>query len=123
MDTNQHHPFEQIALKWFEAFNDHDVENLLVLYHENATHYSPKLKVKQPETKGLIIGKPALRSWWKSAFDSLPNLHYEVTSLTANDKRIFMEYIRQVSNEEDLMVGEVLEIENNLIVASKVYHG
>ena len=34
-----------------------------------------------------------------------------------------MEYIRKVDNEADLKVGEVLEIENGLIVSSRVYHG
>jgi hypothetical protein len=114
---------EEIALKWFEAFNQHHLENLLSLYHENSQHYIPKLKVKHPETNGLIIGKNALRTWWDDAFLRLPNLYYSITNLTANNKRIFMEYIRQVPNEEDLLVAEVLEIENEKIIASKVYHG
>ncbi|MFZ4796347.1 MAG: nuclear transport factor 2 family protein [Bacteroidia bacterium] len=114
---------EEIALKWFEAFNKHNLENLLSLYHENAEHFSPKLKVRNPETKGLIKGKKALRNWWEDAFLRLPNLHYSVTSLTANNQRVFMEYIRQVPNEEDMLVAEVLEIENGEIMASRVYHG
>jgi len=63
---------KQIALKWFAAFNEHNLENLLSLYDDNAQHYSPKLKMRQPETKGFIKGKDALRSWWKDAFDRLP---------------------------------------------------
>ena len=42
---------------------------------------------------------------------------------TANDERVFMEYIRHVENEPDMLVAEVLEINNGLIVASRVYHG
>jgi limonene-1,2-epoxide hydrolase len=114
---------EEIALKWFEAFNEHHLENLLSLYHENAKHFSPKLKIRLPETNGLIIGKNELRTWWEDAFLRLPNLHYTVTSLTANNQRIFMEYIRQVPNENDMLVAEVLEIENGKIIASRVYHG
>jgi limonene-1,2-epoxide hydrolase len=114
---------EEIALKWFEAFNEHHLENLLSLYHENAKHFSPKLKIRLPETNGLIIGKNALRTWWKDAFLRLPNLHYVVTSLTANNQRVFMEYIRQVPNEDNMLVAEVLEIENGKIIASRVYHG
>lgn len=114
---------EQIALKWFEAFNEHNLENLLSLYSDNAQHFSPKLKIRQPETNGLIIGKNALRTWWADAFERLPNLHYKVTSLTANEQRVFMEYIRQVPNEEDMLVAEVLEIDKGLIIVSRVYHG
>jgi hypothetical protein len=113
---------KEIALKWFHAFNTHDLEKLLELYSDQAQHYSPKLKVRRPETLGLIKGKAALRDWWKDAFDRLPTLQYEVIRLTAGEEQVFMEYIRRVEGEEDMAIGEVLEIENGLIVASRVYH-
>lgn len=114
---------KQIALKWFEAFNEHDLEKLLRLYNDNAQHYSPKLKIRKPETAGLIKGKQALRDWWKDAFDRLPSLQYEVIKLTADDEQVFMEYTRRVNGEDDLSVGEVLQIEKGLIIFSRVYHG
>lgn len=112
-----------IAHAWFEAFNAHNLEKLLSLYDEDAQHYSPKLKIRHPETNGLVSGKYALRTWWQDAFDRLPTLNYKVTSLTANSDRVFMEYIRTVTNEDDMIVAEVLEIKEGLIVASRVYHG
>jgi limonene-1,2-epoxide hydrolase len=112
-----------IANNWFEAFNEYDLEKLLALYTENAEHYSPKLKLRKPETLGLIKGKTALRAWWKDSFDRLPSLKYEPVQFTANAERVFMEYIRKVKGEEDLMVGEVLEVKAGRIVASRVYHG
>jgi ketosteroid isomerase-like protein len=117
------HPNEIIAHAWFKAFNTHDLEALLRLYHDDAEHFSPKLKIRQPETNGWIRGKAALRTWWKDAFDRLPTLRYEIISLTANDERVFMEYTRHVTGEEDQRVGEVLEIQQGLITASRVYHG
>lgn len=114
---------KEIATKWFAAFNEHDLDKLLSLYDDNAQHFSPKLKVRKPETLGLIIGKSALREWWQDAFDRLPSLQYEVIKLTADEEQVFMEYIRHVDNEEDLSVGEVLQIKNGLIVFSRVYHG
>jgi len=114
---------EQIAIKWFAAFNDHNLENLLELYRQDARHYSPKLKLRHPDTNGLIVGKPALRTWWQDAFERLPQLHYQMISLTANNERVFMEYIRQVPGEEDMNVAEVLKIKDGRIISSKVYHG
>jgi ketosteroid isomerase-like protein len=114
---------KQIALKWFEAFNAHDLEKLLSLYDDKAEHYSPKLKVRRPETNGLVKGKVALRDWWRDSFERLPTLRYEVKKLTADEEQVFMEYIRHVEGEEDLRVGEVLEIKNGKIVFSRVYHG
>lgn len=114
---------KQIALKWFAAFNAHDLEALIALYHNEAQHFSPKLKIRQPETRGLIKGKAALSAWWQDAFERLPDLHYEVQKLTADVEQVFMEYIRRVPGEEDLRVGEVLEIREGKIVYSRVYHG
>jgi limonene-1,2-epoxide hydrolase len=114
---------QQIAIRWFDAFNTKNLENILALYDEDAQHFSPKLKIRQPETNGLIIGKEAMRVWWQDTFDSLPTLHYKVTSLTANSDRVFMEYTRQVLGEADMLVAEVLDIKDGKIVFSRVYHG
>ncbi|HEX8270031.1 MAG TPA: nuclear transport factor 2 family protein [Flavobacterium sp.] len=118
-----HTKLQSIAFKWFDAFNSHNLEQLLSLYDDDAEHYSPKLKIRQPETGGLVKGKSALREWWQDAFERLPSLQYKVTSLTANNDRIFMEYIRIVDNEDDMLVAEVLEVKGNCILASRVYHG
>lgn len=112
-----------IANRWFEAFNAKELEKLLDLYDEAAQHYSPKLKLRQPETNGLIVGKSAMRIWWQEAFDRLPTLYYKLESLTSNSERVFMEYVRQVENEENMAVAEVLEIRNGKIIFSRVYHG
>ena len=112
-----------IATQWFDAFNEHNLEKLLALYYESAQHYSPKLKLRNPETQGLIQGKNALRAWWKDSFKRLPSLKYEPQRFIADDCAIFMEYNRYVEGEETLRVGEVLEIKNKLIISSRVYHG
>ncbi len=114
---------QSIAFKWFDAFNNHNLEQLLSLYDDDAEHFSPKLKIRFPETNGLITGKQALREWWKDVFESFPNLNYKVTSLTANGDRVFMEYIRTVAGDQDMLVAEVLVVRDDKIVASRVYHG
>lgn len=125
--TNRTNPMsstnKSIAMAWFAAFNAHDLAELLSLYATDAVHFSPKLKVRRPETQGLIKGQAALNAWWREAFDRLPSLRYEVVKLTSDEEQVFMEYIRHVEGEEDLRVGEVLEIRDGLIVASRVYHG
>ena len=114
---------QSIAFRWFAAFNAHNLEQLLSLYDDDAEHFSPKLKIRKPETNGYVSGKTALREWWQDAFDRLPTLHYKVTTLTANSDRVFMEYIRQVNGEEDMLISEVLEVKDGKIIASRVYHG
>jgi hypothetical protein len=112
-----------IAMRWMSYFNAHDLEGLLSLYHDKAEHYSPKLKIHEPSTMGLIRGKDSLRAWWQDAFTRLPSLKYELTKLTAGDDSVFMEYTRKVHGEEDMMVAEILGISDGVIVFSRVYHG
>ena len=114
---------QSIAFRWFDAFNNHNLEQLLSLYDEEAKHFSPKLKIRKPKTNGFVEGKSAMREWWKDAFERLPSLHYKVTSLTANGDRVFMEYVRNVDGEDDMLVAEVLEVKDGKIIFSRVYHG
>jgi hypothetical protein len=37
--------------------------------------------------------------------------------------RVFMEYVRTVQGEDDMLIAEVLEIKEEKIVFSRVYHG
>jgi hypothetical protein len=113
---------EEIAIRWFEYFNTKQLDELISLYAENARHFSPKLKLRKPETGGWIEGHVALKVWWADAFQRLPSLRYEVKTLTANKQRIFMEYLRTVLGEEDMMIAEVLEIRDGKIQSSRVYH-
>jgi len=113
-----------LARRWLAAFNGKDLEELLALYQDDAVHVSPKLRERQPETKGEIRGVAALRAWWKDALERLPGLHYEETRLTAMEDRVFMEYLRHNPGDPDLLVAEVLEVgTGGLIRASRVYHG
>lgn len=114
---------KQIALNWFSAFNTHNLEALLGLYHDDAQHYSPKLKLRNPQSKGLIKGKAALSEWWQDAFRRLPSLRYEMLGLTIDKQQVFLEYLRHVDTEEDMRVAELLVIEKGKIIASRVYHG
>lgn len=112
-----------IAQRWLDCFARRDLDGLLALYADDATHSSPKIRARHPDTGGAIRGKPAMRAWWQDAFDRLPSMRYELTALTADDRRVFMEYVRHVDGEPDLPVAEVLEVDAGKISASRVFHG
>ena len=112
-----------IALAWLDCFARRDLDALLALYTDDATHTSPKIRARHPETGGLLRGKAAMRAWWQDSFDRLPSMRYEPTAITADSRRVFMEYVRHVEGEPDYPVAEALECENGKIVASRVFHG
>ena len=96
---------------------------MLALYADDATHTSPKIRVRHPETGGLLHGKAAMRAWWQDSFDRLPIMTYAASSITADRDRVYMEYVRRVDGEPDLPVAEVLDVRDGLVVASRVFHG
>ncbi len=112
-----------IAERWLHAFEHRELDALLALYADDATHTSPKIRARHPETGGLLRGKDAMRAWWQDSFDRLPAMKYEEAVLTADDRRVYMEYVRRVPGEPDLPVAEVLDVERGKIVASRVFHG
>jgi ketosteroid isomerase-like protein len=45
-----------IAYKWFDCFNNKELEKLLSLYDDEAIHFSPKLKASFPEIRPWVSG-------------------------------------------------------------------
>ena len=113
----------QIGRDWLDAFNAKDLERLVGLYADDCTHTSPKLRVQRPESGGKLHGKPALHAWWDDAFRRLPELRYESQTITADEQRVVLEYVRHAPGEASYPVAEVFEIAAGKIAASRVYHG
>jgi hypothetical protein len=112
-----------LAKKWVEAFNTRNLEALLALYTDDCEHTSPKLRERHPESQGKVLGKPALHAWWADAFQRLPGLQYELSSITASAERVFIEYVRHVGSEPPMPIAEVFDVRDGRIRASRVYHG
>ncbi|HEY1097982.1 MAG TPA: nuclear transport factor 2 family protein, partial [Myxococcota bacterium] len=118
------HALVGVARAWLKAFNDRDLDGLLALYADDATHISPKLRDRRPETGGAIVGIAAMRVWWQDAFDRLPDLRYEERRITAAGRSVFLEYARVVSGEPELLVAERYDVDDDgRIRRSHVFHG
>ncbi len=117
------HPHATIARAWIAAFNRRDLDALLALYADDALHTSPKLRLRQPETRGAISGKAALRAWWQDSFDRFPGLNYAETEITASGAQVFLQYRRTLPGADDLDVAELFIIEHGRIAQSRVFHG
>jgi len=100
---------DEIGRAWLAAFNARDLDALVGLYADDCTHTSPKLRVQRPDSGGAIRGKPALR--------------YEELTVTANDARVILEYLRVAPGEPSYPVAEAFDLRDGKIVASRVYHG
>ncbi len=116
-----------LARAWLAAFNERALDRLLALYADDASHFSPKLLARRPETKGLVSGTAALRDWWADCFERLPDLRYAERAITtagdAASGRVLLEYVRTVAGEAPLAVAEAFRVAGGRIAESRVYHG
>ena len=112
-----------LARAWLDAFNRHDVDALVALYADDATHTSPKIRALHPDTGGKLVGKAALADWWRAANARLPGLRYEPIAIVADEARAIIEYWRHAPGEPPMPVAEAFDVRGGAIVASRVYHG
>lgn len=112
-----------IAERWLACFEARDLDGLLALYADDATHTSPKIRERHPETGGKLLGKAAMRAWWADSFVRLPTMRYLPTQITAGPDSVLLEYVRHVEGEPDLPIAEVFDVRDSTIVASRVFHG
>ncbi|WP_236518642.1 nuclear transport factor 2 family protein [Sandaracinus amylolyticus] len=108
---------EQLARRWLDAFNARDVDAMAALYADDATHTSPKIR------EGRIVGRDALRAWWRGALERTPSLRYELVGIAASEDRVALEYVRHVDGEPAMSVCNVFDVADGRFVASRVYHG
>ena len=121
--TNTSEANLNLGRAWLAAFNAHDVPALVALYAEDATRTSPKIRTLHPQTGGKLLGRAALTDWWLDALKRLPTLRYEELTVTANDERVFLEYLRHAPDGPPYPVAEVFDVREGKIAASRVYHG
>jgi len=114
---------EQVANRWIDAFNQHDVAILISLYARDAIHMGPKLRVASPGSDGQIVGQLALPVWWIDTFRRLSGLRYELIGMTCTFERAFIECLRHLPGEEPTTVAEIFEVQRGLIISSRVYNG
>src|SRR3954464_14405070 len=106
----------EIARAWLDAFNRHDVDALVALYADDATHTSPKIRALHPDTGGKLVGKAALAAWWRHANRRLPGLRYEATAIVADEARAIIEYLRHAPGEPPMPVAEAFDVCDGRIV-------
>ncbi len=107
---------DDLGARWLDAFNRGDLDALLALYADDATHTTPR----QPSP---LVGKPALAAWWGASFARLPGLHYRRVAVTGTPDRLIVEYDRELPGETTERVVVTMATRVGRIVSSRVHHG
>ncbi|WP_293001105.1 nuclear transport factor 2 family protein [Mycobacterium sp.] len=99
------------AEDWAAAWNRHDVEAVLAHFHDDVVFTSPIAAEIVRGSGGVVSGKSALREYWCTALQAVPDLHFDILGVYAGVSTLVLHY----RNQRGGMVNEVLEFDGALV--------
>ncbi len=106
------------ATAWIGAWNRRDVEEVLAHYHEDGVFTSPTAARVVPESRGVVRGKEALRSYWLQALEGNADLHFTLLGVYSGIDTVVLHYRNQFGN----LVNEVATFRDGLVAVGHATH-
>jgi len=103
---------ETFVRHWLDAWNDHDLEQILSHFTEDVVFTSPVSAQLIEGSDGVLRGKAALRDYWAEGLRRIPDLRFEVIDTYVGVNTIVIHY----RNQRGGLVNEVLSFEGDLVV-------
>jgi len=109
----------QVVQDLFEAFNAHDVEGMMALYH-------PDVLKMNPENPDPSLGYETLKKSYGNLFQTLSNVHDELTRVVVDGDTAAVEFTATWDGANgakgSLKIAAFLKVENGLIVEDFTYY-
>ena len=64
------------AEHWLAAWNAHDLDAVMALFHDDIVFTSPLAMKIVPDSEGVLRGKEALKAYWRAALAQFYDLHF-----------------------------------------------
>lgn len=68
---------QTFAGDWIEAWNAHDLDEILSHYTDDFEMSSPAIVTTMGEPSGKLKGKERMRAYWSKALEKYPDLRFE----------------------------------------------
>jgi ketosteroid isomerase-like protein len=98
----------RLAHEWIEAWNSHDLDEILAHYDEDVVLVSPVAAKILDDPLGTVNGKEALRSYFKKGLEVYPDLKFELIDVMWGLFSVVFYYI----NQKGTKTGEFMEIDS-----------
>ncbi|BFM38230.1 nuclear transport factor 2 family protein [Synechocystis sp. LKSZ1] len=96
----------QFASHWIQAWNSHDLDEILTHYAEDVVLVSPVAVKILNDSFGTVQGKAALRDYFKKGLEVYPDLKFELLDVMWGIFSVVVYYI----NQKGLKAGELMEL-------------
>lgn len=123
MGTTTSQDIEAVTREWEAALSSRDVDRLVACYAPDATLESP-LVAHILGAAGVCRGHEQLRPFLAEVLQRTPPLrHYHRGGFFTDGRRAMWEYPRSAPDGEQMDFVEVMDIDDGLIRAHRVYWG
>lgn len=111
--------------RWINAWNYHNLKDIVSLYSENILFHSPKvIHIYPNQTSPQITCKDDLEKYFFAGLKKYPNLRFVPVGYFFRDQRVLLEYNATLDNNTHCSVMEKFEFDKDgLIQKSSVYYG
>lgn len=91
---------EAFADAWIDAWNRHDLADILSHYGEDIVFISPAAVRITGEASGRVVGKAALAAYWAEALRRVPDLTFTLRSVLTGVDSVALRYHSSRTNAE-----------------------
>lgn len=109
---------EQIAREWIETWNRHDLDAIVVHYADDVEFASPFVVKLLGNPSGTIKGKEALRSYFRKALTTYPDLKFDLIQVLTGVDSVTV-YYRSVNG---MLAAEVMALNSNGEITKVIAH-
>lgn len=109
---------ELFAKRWIDAWNAHQLDDILSHYSEDIEITTPMIKMAGGINSGTLKGKEAVANYWKKALEKIPDLHFELIDVTESIDSVAL-YYKSVMNKKAI---EVMFFNKNGEVSKMIAH-
>jgi hypothetical protein len=113
--------------RWTNAWNDHNIDDIMSMYADNIEFSSPKISLLMPEittsNKTRIINKQDLKRYFSIGLERFPKLRFMPIDFLLKGHKVLLEYIAEPKYTVRWKVIEKFEFEGKFINRSSAFYG
>jgi ketosteroid isomerase-like protein len=95
------------ARHWVNAWNSHDLDDVMSHYAADVVLVSPVAARLLNDPTGTVMGKDALRSYFKRGLEAYPDLKFELVDVMWGLSSVVLYYVNQKGTKS----GEYMEFD------------
>lgn len=96
----------QLAKHWVQAWNAHDLDEIMSHYDEDVVLVSPIAAKLLNDPAGTVKGKAALQQYFKKGLEVYPDLRFELIDVMWGLSTVVVYYM----NQKGAKAGELMEV-------------